>query len=215
MKTRIYRDRTILVTATIMALVCGCAQAAELPLCRTPDEVLSGTRLTVGTMDGYFDWQSEFRGFKTSPVFHLDFVTCIPDILRHIVGMFQTRDAQLFELQPRGLIRGGTARSVDPSFYDHGERRRCSHLSTTADICIERAPDRSVIFVEKNTPPVRRIPLIVSRTRPIKGFAFFGSPDSPAGLVSLWVDRRTGYDFIIFDIYQAPSLKGFGSIYIR
>lgn len=52
---------------------------------------------------------------------------------------------------------------------------------------------------------MQRIPLFISRTKPVLRFAVFPSPDSPSGLVSLMIDRRTGYDFIMFDVWHLPE----------
>lgn len=180
------------------------AQARKLPSCSTPDQVIAGTRLTTGKPDMSFSWQRRLGDYETRRVYHLDFVTCIPDILTFNVGMFVARDAQLFELRPDGLIHKGSARETDPAYRDHGERRLCRDLSTTANICVERAPDRSVVFIEEHGANGQRIPLAVSRARAIRSFAFFGSPDAPSGFVSLMIEGRNGYDFIMFNTSWLP-----------
>ncbi|WP_336945976.1 hypothetical protein [Asaia sp. HN010] len=55
---------------TILIGGSGPAQASPLPYCANPQDVLSGTRLTIGKAEGYSDWQSTDDRFK--PVFRLD-----------------------------------------------------------------------------------------------------------------------------------------------
>ncbi|WP_162993350.1 hypothetical protein [Asaia bogorensis] len=179
----------------------GYAWANALPHCISPQEVVSGTRLTINRAEGYFDWQTTHEAFRFHPVFHLDFVSCIPDIVSFNTGVFATRDRQIFELSPQGLKHRGTGRAFDPAFDDQGETRRCNEYSTTADICLERGVDHAVIFIENHRPPRQRIELIISRTRAIRSFAFLPSPDTPGGLVSLMIDGRTGHDFVTAKIW--------------
>ncbi|NVN02588.1 MULTISPECIES: hypothetical protein [Asaia] len=115
-----------------------------------------------------------------------------------------TRDRQLFELSPQGLALKGTGRPFDPAFDDHGENRRCRDVSTTAAICLDRETDHEIVSIRPHDPTMRRIPLIISGARRIKSFEFLPSPDAPSGLVSLMIDRHTGYDFLIFDISHFP-----------
>ncbi|WP_438381426.1 hypothetical protein ABHV46_10555 [Asaia sp. BMEF1] len=186
------------------------AQASPLPYCANPQEVLSGTRLTIGKAEGYFDWQSADETFSLRPVFRLNFHSCIPNIVSINAGVFVTRDRQIFGLSPQGLTHRGTARAIDPAFADHGETRRCDQLSTTADICLERSAGNAIVFIENHRPAMQHIPLLISRTKTVQSFAFLPSPDSPSGLVSLMIDRRTGYDFIMFDVWHLPEQAGFG-----
>ncbi|CDG38689.1 hypothetical protein ASAP_0644 [Asaia bogorensis] len=176
----------------IMTGASGYARANAPPHCTSPQEVVSGTRLTINRAEGYFDWQTTHEAFRFHPVFHLDFVSCIPDIVSFNTGVFATRDRQIFELSPQGLKHRGTGRAFDPAFDDQGETRRCNEYSTTADICLERGVDHAVIFIENHRPPRQRIELIISRTRAIRSFAFLPSPDTPGGLVSLMIDGPTG-----------------------
>ncbi|WP_025885050.1 hypothetical protein [Asaia prunellae] len=125
-------------------------------------------------------------------------------------GTFVTRDQQVLELSPQGLVHRGIGRAFNPAFDDHSEKRRCDHLSTTADICLERSADNAIVFIKNHRPAMQRIPLVISRTKPVQRFAFLPSPDSPSGLVSLMIDRRTGFDFIMFDVWHLPEQLGSG-----
>lgn len=67
--------RSILTFTMIMTGVSSYAQANALPHCTSPQEVVSGTRLTIDRAEGYFDWQRTREVFRFHPVFHLDFVS--------------------------------------------------------------------------------------------------------------------------------------------
>ncbi|WP_336717673.1 hypothetical protein [Asaia bogorensis] len=179
----------------------GYAWANALPHCISPQEVVSGTRLTINCAEGYFDWQTTHEAFMSHPIFHLIFASCIPDILSFNTDAFATRDRQLFELSPEGLKHRGAGRAFNPAFDDQGETRRCNEYSATADICLERGVDHAVNFIENHRPLRQRIELIISRTRAIRSFAFLPSPDALGGLVSLMIDGRTGYEFVTADIW--------------
>lgn len=185
-------------------------QASPLPDCVNPQEVMSGTRLTSEKTNEYPGQQSTLKAAALHPVFHLDFNTCIPEIIWFNAGLFMTRDHQLFELSPQGLALKGTGRPFDPAFDDHGENRRCRDISTTAAICLDRETDHEIVSIKPHDPTMRRIPLIISGARRIKSFEFLPSPDAPSGLVSLMIDRHTGYDFLMFDVSHFPEQPGSG-----
>ncbi|WP_336945975.1 hypothetical protein [Asaia sp. HN010] len=68
----------------------------------------------------------------------------------------------------------------------------------------------AIVFIETPRPAIERIPLLISRTKPVLRFAFLPSLNSPSDLVTLMIDRRTGYDFIMLGVWHLPEQAGSG-----